>query len=1231
MQPKFTQRNGWYFCSRMVTLLLFLATFNQLTLAQDKPGAAKKADQKRIEANGANAAPSVGPAPIQVGSRNNDILPDIGNPASRAFCYNGAGPFQLNKQSVLNTTLTPIGAPVSFGFPGASAWVTTTNKLYVVDQASPWALYTVDTLTGVRTFIANCTGVPHANLTGMTWDASTNTMYGVSTDLATSRIFTINIATGVCTPIGSNSAVAPGVIMINAAPGGTLFSSDIVTDNLYRWNKTTGVPTLIGPLGFNANFGQDGHFDLSDGQYYYACYNATAGQAQLRIVDTLSGGSTLVGTYGGQIETFSIYNPPLPPCAGTPNPGNTISSTAVACPADLFTLSLQNNPLVSGLTFQWQTAPAAGGPWTNAPGSPNTAYWTLSQSVPTWYRCQVTCSGNTGTSTPVFVDQNPFYNCYCVIFATNAADEDLFNVTIGTLNNSSTCATTGPGPGSVKNRYSNYRTPIAPSDTGRLVTGNMNFSVQVGTCGGNFSNAVGIWIDYNHNGRFDDPAERFYRSNSTTVGPHIESGTGVIPTTALSGFTGMRVISAETAPANILPCNTYTWGETEDYLVDIQPCVPLPVTGVTAPSAVSGECSGIVAIPVNTGTASFPTFRWEYRVNAASPWAFLNDGDLGGVVTGATTGTLVLINVPTSLSGYQFRAIVSNPCSALDFTAPPTTVTIGPLVARVSPTSATICRGTIQSITLQSPQSTFCSGTVNINVPDNNPNGILASIPVSGIPTSATITEVRVTFNMTHTWVGDMVINLRAPNGQTINLIGLLNNGTGSNGTANFVNTSVSSDNTFPPMSGAPAPRTGVFRADRYNTVGVGPNLLPTTTTVWGPLMNAATINGNWTLGMADLGPADLGVLQNWCITISYGAPVTGIWSQNPAPAPPNQYQNMWINSGATIPYTGTPVSQIWVTPTANTVYTVVASTVSPACTSAPVQIPVNVTQPLTNVVAPTSQTVCVGGTTSFSVTATSAVGAPYNGPFTYQWQETRDNGLTWSNVSDGGVYSGATTATLTLTGVTRSAPSDMNLYKYRCVVAAPPCAGSTTTAAATLNVLALPVVTISATDLALTPGQYSTITATSSPAPNATTPNWVWTRDGATIAGATTGSVTADINKLGVYRVSVTDINGCRNSSNSVLIESEVSDRLWIYPNPTTGKFEVRLYYAGALTEKRRVVIYNNAGQEISSKDFPLSNTTPHYMSMNFDLSNMAGGVYVIKVYDLYDKKHVQGLLIKQ
>jgi hypothetical protein len=230
---------------------------------------------------------------------------------SRAWCYDAEASYQLNKQFLSNTALTPVGGIEYFDFPGASVWVPTVNRMYVVDQLS-WGLYTVDTTTGVLTFVATCTGVPLADFAGLCWDPSTNTMYGVATSIAQSQIMTVNITTGVCTPIGSPTAVCAGAISLSCPSNGSLFSIDIVNDNLYKWNKATGVATLVGPLGFDANYGQDAQFDHSDNVFYGAVFNLDFFQAELRTIDTLTGGTSLIGVYTPlQMATIAIRANPV--------------------------------------------------------------------------------------------------------------------------------------------------------------------------------------------------------------------------------------------------------------------------------------------------------------------------------------------------------------------------------------------------------------------------------------------------------------------------------------------------------------------------------------------------------------------------------------------------------------------------------------------------------------------------------------------------------------------------------------------------------------------------------------------------------------------------------------------------------------------------------------------------------------------------------------------------------
>jgi hypothetical protein len=89
----------------------------------------------------------------------------------------------------------------------------------------------------------------------------------------------------------------------------------------------------------------------------------------------------------------------------------------------------------------------------------------------------------------------------------------------------------------------------------------------------------------------------------------------------------------------------------------------------------------------------------------------------------------------------------------------------------------------------------------------------------------------------------------------------------------------------------------------------------------------------------------------------------------------------------------------------------------------------------------PTSVTVTVGKSASFTVTA---IGIPDP---SYQWQISTDGGKTWKNVPAISSYSGRTTDTLTVTGVTTS----MSGYRYSCVASND--AGSATSFSALLTV----------------------------------------------------------------------------------------------------------------------------------------------------------------------------------
>lgn len=112
------------------------------------------------------------------------------------------------------------------------------------------------------------------------------------------------------------------------------------------------------------------------------------------------------GNYRGQAKDYAVTVNSTSACTGALTPGNTISTLSSACPGEPFTLSLQNT--VSGTTFQWQSS-ANGTAWSNIAGA-NAATLTTSHNTATYYRCVVTCAGNTGNSNPVQVSSGgPVY------------------------------------------------------------------------------------------------------------------------------------------------------------------------------------------------------------------------------------------------------------------------------------------------------------------------------------------------------------------------------------------------------------------------------------------------------------------------------------------------------------------------------------------------------------------------------------------------------------------------------------------------------------------------------------------------------------------------------------------------------------------------------------------------------------------------------------------------------
>ncbi len=645
----------------------------------------------------------------------------------------------------------------------------------------------------------------------------------------------------------------------------------------------------------------------------------------------------------------------------------------------------------------------------------------------------------------------------------------------------------------------------------------------------------------------------------------------------------------------------------------------LPVVTITP----SVTCGGVAGVSGTLLTASSPTggnFIW-------TPATGLYTNPQATAPYTAGTPTATVYAAPTTNTVYTVTA--TNGTTGCTGTGT-VTVNYTPDVPVVNPAAATICLTTprtyqqlqITSALSGATVSTFSSGTVNIAVPDNVATATTSSITPS-LPAGAIISQVVVTLNMSHTYPGDMIFNLKAPNGKILNLYKF----NGGNATGNssgvstwgWYNAQVSPASTTPFSSVAAAPYIyqtppTVFKADILNadvTAAGFPFNNPTgytsDATAWTDLYPGSS-TGAWTLAMADGGPGDVGTLASWSLTISYAAPTQGIWSV--AGSSPAAYTGLYADATGT-PYTGAPANIVYASPATTTNYQVTVA--NGTCTSQPRTVLVTVNTPIAVTSQPVNAAVCTNGTTAFTVAATGTA-------ISHHWRVSTDNGNTWTDIANGGVYNGATTATLTIT----APPVSMNGYFYKDSMTTTPCAG-VISGIAKLTVNPLPTIGLTAIPYTkLLPGLTTTLTTTVTPAPAAT---YTWYRDGAIVAGANAGTLPIDIDGLGSYYVRVTDVNGCTNTSNTLLISDSASGRVFIYPNPNSGIFQVRYYstlYSTGLP--RGINIYDAKGARVITQKYTIN---APYARMDVDMRKYGTGTYWVEVVDLNGNRLAMGRVL--
>ena len=102
--------------------------------------------------------------------------------------------------------------------------------------------------------------------------------------------------------------------------------------------------------------------------------------------------------------------------------------------------------------------------------------------------------------------------------------------------------------------------------------------------------------------------------------------------------------------------------------------------------------------------------------------------------------------------------------------------------------------------------------------------------------------------------------------------------------------------------------------------------------------------------------------------------------------------------------------------------------------------------------------------------------------------------------------------------------------------------------------------------------------------------------------SGATLSGLTVDT--IGSFTATYTDLNGCMAISAAMVVTGQPSDKIWVYPNPNLGRFQVRFY--NSVNEKVNVNIFDFKGAKVYNQAVT---TSLAYTQINVDISNVPAG----------------------
>lgn len=268
-----------------------------------------------------------------------------------------------------------------------------------------------------------------------------------------------------------------------------------------------------------------------------------------------------------------------------------------------------------------------------------------------YYRVKASNSANDySTVITVVTELNyciPTYTTSCNIVATVIDDFIFKQGTTTIINNlNSNCSASN---------YGNYTGTSYSAIAGSTYT----FTARAvsGGSGTYFDQHLTIWLDYDQDGLFEF-SERVYRSDSLSMPRMNPTATGsfTIPSN-ISGTVRMRVRStfnSGSGSAVTNPCSNLTYGETEDYQLNVSGSLPASITtGAVTPSPV---CAG-QNITVAFTTTNLSSNSYVVQLSDASGNNFVD-------ITTTGTSSPLIATIPSGTitgSGYKVRVNSTSP------------------------------------------------------------------------------------------------------------------------------------------------------------------------------------------------------------------------------------------------------------------------------------------------------------------------------------------------------------------------------------------------------------------------------------------------------------------------------------------------------------------------------------------------------------------------------------------